>query len=181
MNSLKKKIFEGFFKKVNSKGFVITVIVSILFVAGITIGSNFEKKEISVKKEKIENRKNKSIEINDGLPNTNKTDNSDSVKKNDSEKTDVTNSEEGYKDGEYIGKSKGYNGDIKVKVKIKNGKISSIDILENSDDKEYFDSAKSIIDEIIKAQNTHVEAVSGATYSSNGILDAVQEALDSGV
>lgn len=85
-----------------------------------------------------------------------------------------------YKDGDYTGKAQGFKGDISVKVQVSSGKISDIQILESNDDEEYFNSAKSLIGDIISSQETSVEAVSGATYSSNGIINAVKNALESG-
>lgn len=83
-----------------------------------------------------------------------------------------------YKDGTYYGSAMGYNGLIKVKVVIKDGKISSIEIVNHIDDQPYLNNAKnSIIPAIIKGQTTNVDTVSGATFSSNGIIEAVRNAL----
>ncbi len=67
-----------------------------------------------------------------------------------------------------------------MSVKIEGGKIRDISILENTDDAEYFDRAKSLINDILNKQSTDVSVVSGATYSSNGIIGAVNSALASG-
>ncbi len=83
-----------------------------------------------------------------------------------------------YKDGEYIGSAKGFGGKITVKVTIKDGKITSIKVLSASGEtKSYFTRAKAVIKAILKKQSTNVDAVSGATYSSNGIIKAVRNAL----
>lgn len=83
-----------------------------------------------------------------------------------------------YKDGTYTGSGTGFRGTVKVSVTIKNGKISSIKILSNKDDAAYFSRAKSgVIASILKKQSTNVDTVSGATYSSNGIIKAVRNAL----
>lgn len=82
-----------------------------------------------------------------------------------------------YKNGQYEGLGEGFNGEIKVNVKIDENKIKSVDILGNNDDEEYFKEAKALIPNIIKKQNPYVDTISGATKSSNGIIDAVKNAL----
>ena len=71
----------------------------------------------------------------------------------------------------------GYKGDIKVAVVIENKKIQYILIMKNEDDKAYFNRAKSIATEVVKKQKAKVDTVSGATYSSKGILEAIKNAL----
>ena len=80
-------------------------------------------------------------------------------------------------DGIYEGTGTGYNGDIVVAVEIKDGSIVSIDILSSSDDEAFFNRALSVIDKIIETQQLDVDTVSGATYSSRGIINAVKNAL----
>lgn len=80
-------------------------------------------------------------------------------------------------DGVYQGSGTGYRGDITVAVKIKDKQITSIEILSASDDEPFFGRAKGLIDQIIKKQSTKVDTVSGATYSSKGIISAVKNAL----
>lgn len=84
----------------------------------------------------------------------------------------------GYKDGTYQGSGTGFGGTITVQVTISGGKIAAIDILSASGETgSYFASAKGVISKIISGQTPNVDAVSGATYSSNGIIQAVQNAL----
>ena len=64
-----------------------------------------------------------------------------------------------------------------VGVVVSGGKIASIDIVENSDTPSYLSSASSLISTIISTQSTNVDTVSGATYSSRGIIEAVRSAL----
>ena len=81
-------------------------------------------------------------------------------------------------DGEYEGKGVGYNGNIKVKVSVACGKITAIEILKTDDDEEYFyDAKKQVINAILEQQTTEVDAASGATSSSEGIMKAVKNAL----
>lgn len=81
-------------------------------------------------------------------------------------------------DGDYEGKGVGYNGNIKVKVTVSGGKITAIEILKTDDDEEYFyDAKKEVIQEILDRQTAEVDAASGATSSSDGIMKAVKNAL----
>lgn len=83
-------------------------------------------------------------------------------------------------DGTYEGSANGFSGKIKVSVVIKNQTIRSINILSNSDDEAFFNRAKEgVIAGIIAKQCTDVDTVSGATYSSRGIINAVKDALSS--
>jgi uncharacterized protein with FMN-binding domain len=83
----------------------------------------------------------------------------------------------GYADGVYRGAGRGYNGNINVEVTVADGKIASVVILSHIEDQEYMDQAVRVINSIINNQSTNVDAVSGATYSSNGIVLAVRDAL----
>lgn len=77
----------------------------------------------------------------------------------------------------YKGTGTGYAGDITVSVLIKDKQIVSIDILSSSDDAAFFTRAKAVIDKIIEGQMLDVDTVSGATFSSRGIISAVKNAL----
>ena len=77
-------------------------------------------------------------------------------------------------DGTYEGSANGFSGKIKVSVVIKNQTIRSINILSNSDDEAFFNRAKEgVTASILAKQSTDVDTVSGATYSSRGIMNAV--------
>ncbi len=83
-----------------------------------------------------------------------------------------------YTDGVYTGTGAGYGGTMKLQVTIKDGKISDIKILSESETGSYLNRAKSIIQKIIDNNGTDgVSAVSGATKTSNGIFDAVKACL----
>ena len=97
----------------------------------------------------------------------------------DSQATDEDSISGAYKDGECFGKASAYNGNVEVKVTISGGKITAIDIVKTKDDEEYFfDAQKKVIPEILEKQSTDVDAVAGATTSSEGIAHAVQKALE---
>ena len=83
-----------------------------------------------------------------------------------------------WKDGTYSGSGKGFGGNISVKVTVKDGKIKSINVTNASGETaSYFNKAKGIIPKMISGQTTNVDVASGATYSSNGIIKAVRNAL----
>lgn len=97
----------------------------------------------------------------------------------DSKATDEDSISGAYKDGECFGKASAYNGNVEVKVTISGGKITAIDIVKTKDDEEYFfDAQKKVIPEILEKQSTDVDAVAGATTSSEGICHAVEKALE---
>ena len=97
----------------------------------------------------------------------------------DSQAADEDSISGAYKDGECFGKASSYNGNVEVKVTISGGKITAIDIVKTKDDEEYFfDAQKKVIPEILEKQSTDVDAVAGATTSSEGICHAVEKALE---
>lgn len=80
-------------------------------------------------------------------------------------------------DGTYTGSAQGYSGTVTVSVKVENRTITAIDIISQSDTESYFERAKGVIRTILANQTVNVDAVSGATFSSNGIIGAVKNAL----
>lgn len=84
-----------------------------------------------------------------------------------------------YKNGTFSGSGEGFEGTITVNVTIENDKITNISVVSASDDEPYWSEGKGIISRIISAQSANVDTVSGATFSSGGILDAVKAALSS--
>jgi DMSO/TMAO reductase YedYZ heme-binding membrane subunit/uncharacterized protein with FMN-binding domain len=85
-----------------------------------------------------------------------------------------------YIDGTYYGEGMGNNGKIGVNVTIESGMISAIEIVKFPDDADYFDVEKDgskMTQQMIAIQNAEVDTVSGATYSSEGLIDAVSAAL----
>ena len=125
------------------------------------------------KKIKQKSKKNKNSAKNDKRRRT---------KKDGPAKIPEPISEGTWKDGTYTGTGEGFGGDLTVSVVIKDGRIVSVTIGKNSDDKEYLQKAKDgIIPKVIENQGTNVDTVSGATYSSAGILQAINDALSKAV
>jgi uncharacterized protein with FMN-binding domain len=85
-----------------------------------------------------------------------------------------------YKNGEYTGEAEGYAGKVHVKLSIENDVITSISAWADDDDPDYFDDAmNTVIPQIgAKVSTDGVDACSGATYSSNGIIEAARKALE---
>lgn len=97
----------------------------------------------------------------------------DSVKK-----TAENNAEGNFQNGIYTGTGEGYRGKVTVTVKVADGKITELVLDDYADDKSYMERAENrIFQEMISRQNTDVDTVSGATYSSNGLIEAVNKAL----
>lgn len=87
-----------------------------------------------------------------------------------------------YKDGTYQGEAEGFGGTVAVEVKIEKGKITTVEIVSaQKEDGAYLSMAKDIIPKIIEAQSADVDTISGATFSSTGIKNASQEALEKAV
>lgn len=83
-----------------------------------------------------------------------------------------------YDDGQYVGTATGYGGDIKVRVTMEDGYIVGVDILEAEDETDsYFNKARKVLDDVYTANTWDVDTVTGATYSSKGILNAIKNAL----
>ena len=105
----------------------------------------------------VNRMQNQAASAESGSSDDKTTDTSDgNVSDADAEDTATADSDNVYKDGTYTGEAEGYGGTIQV---------------------EYLSQAESVIDSILSAQSTDVDTVSGATFSSTGILNAVDAAL----
>lgn len=82
-----------------------------------------------------------------------------------------------YKDGTYIGTATGYQSGLKVSVTIKDNQITAVTVVSSNETPNYLTRAKSLIATILSKQTTTVDSVSGATFSSIGIKNAVNNAL----
>lgn len=85
-----------------------------------------------------------------------------------------------YRNGEYEAEAEGYAGKVHVKLSIENDVITSISAWADEDDPEYFgDAMNTVIPQIgAKVSADGIDACSGATYSSNGIIEAARKALE---
>jgi uncharacterized protein with FMN-binding domain len=83
-----------------------------------------------------------------------------------------------WKDGTYSGKAEGVHGDIEVNVEISGGKIAKVNIVSENETEGVSDLAvEQIPAAIVEKQSAEVEAVAGATVSSEAIIAAVEAAL----
>lgn len=84
-----------------------------------------------------------------------------------------------FKDGVYTGSAEGYKSTIKVEVTVSQGEIAKVQVLEHDDTPFIAQGALDTIPAVIvEAQSWDVEAVSGATLTSQGIMEAVENALE---
>lgn len=84
-----------------------------------------------------------------------------------------------YADGTYQGEADGFGGTISLEVVVGDGVITAVNILSaDGEDDVYFSVAQDIIPTILEAQSAQVDTISGATFSSTGIRDAVKQALE---
>ena len=145
-----------------------------------TIAESKGSTETNEKSESIGNGEKKSDSSEKAVEASGDKDSTNSSNASSDSKAAAGNSASGaYKDGECFGKASAYNGNVEVKVTISGGKITAIDIVKTKDDEEYFfDAQKKVIPEILEKQSTDVDAVAGATTSSEGICHAVQKALE---
>ena len=96
----------------------------------------------------------------------------------DEDTANTGQSQNSYTDGTYEGEGAGFGGSIDVKVTIEDGQLKNIEIISaENEDGTYLETAKGVISKILDAQTPEVDVMSGATFSSTGIKDAVADAL----
>lgn len=84
-----------------------------------------------------------------------------------------------YTDGTYTGSAQGFGGIVEVELVIEKGTIISARATKaDQETPDYFRQAEIIFDEVVKKQSVEVDVVTGATYSSNGIINGLKEALE---
>ncbi|MEW6308369.1 MAG: FMN-binding protein [Bacillota bacterium] len=82
-------------------------------------------------------------------------------------------------DGTYEGEGQGYNGKIRVAVTVAGKRITEVKVLAHTESVGLSDPAFAKVPGLIVSKQSYdVDAASGATWTSKGIMDAVQEALD---
>ena len=84
-----------------------------------------------------------------------------------------------FEDGTYTGTASGFGNNLTVEVVIQDNLISSIEIVKHNErQSRYYQKAFDAVPlEIIQSQSLEVDTVTGATFSSVGILNAVNDAL----
>lgn len=87
-----------------------------------------------------------------------------------------------YQDGVYTGTGTGNGGELTVEVTVEGGNIVKVALTQHSETEGIYEKAeKGVGDEMIRQQTADVDVVAGATYTSNGIIEAVQNALKDAV
>ncbi len=82
-----------------------------------------------------------------------------------------------YTEGTYTGESDSIGGKIKLDVTVDENEIQSIEIVEFNDSEFSFDARDNMIEKIVNANNTNIDTISGATETTQGIINAVDMAL----
>ena len=121
-----------------------------------------------------------SAENADSAENTDSAENADSTENADNTETATSTdtADQVYKDGTYTGDGQGFGGNIQVQITIADATLTDIQVVSaEKEDSAYLSQGKAVIDRILEAQSTDVDTVSGATFSSTGILMAVEDAL----
>ncbi|MEG0452628.1 MAG: FMN-binding protein [Coprobacillus sp.] len=84
-----------------------------------------------------------------------------------------------YKDGTYTTKANGYGGEFSVETTISADKITDVVVKEHNETPSIGGVALEQLIGNMKSKNTYdVDVISGATKTSQGLKDAVKEALD---
>ncbi|MCI7450038.1 MAG: FMN-binding protein [Blautia sp.] len=113
----------------------------------------------------------------DGTSEKDSADNKESSDQTDSEETS-DDSDNVYKNGTFEGSGTGYGGTITVQVTLEDDTIIAVSVVSApGEDSAYLSQGENVINSIISEQNTDVDTISGATFSSTGILEAVNDAL----
>jgi uncharacterized protein with FMN-binding domain len=147
--------------------------VNLLLIAGLLFGYNgileqrTQAEEIDKLQSELETEKNRSTSKEQQSVET------------ENESNNVSEQETSvYQDGTYEGSAEGYGGLITVQVTVESDTMTDIAILSApNEDRTYLEMASTIVNDILKQQTVQVDTVSGATFSSTGIREAVSKAL----
>lgn len=179
-------------------------VLCLLLIIGVVMGYNFMSKnntqaqEIEDLKERVTTLESQQTEILTALENAAKAReeaeaaaeaakaeaakaDSENTSKTTEDTTEDSSEDSGdnyYKDGTYTGSGQGFGGTIEIQVTLKDDEITDIQVTSASgEDSAYLSQGEGVISSIISAQSTDVDTISGATFSSTGILNAVNDAL----
>lgn len=132
-------------------------------------------REVSMKKEDAEKEKN--TDEKETAENT-KEETEENPKSENADAEDKEEEDLAYKNGTYTGEGQGFGGTIQVEVTLENDTITDIQVVSASgEDSAYLSQGEGVISTILAAQSTDVDTISGATFSSTGIINAVNDAL----
>lgn len=176
------------------QNFIMRILCLVLILAAVTGYNSMQEKdtqtqesqqitELTKRVEKLEEQQKEMLSALEEAAKNQEA--AQSEAKDKSKETDSAESEEGsddsenvYKDGTYTGSAQGFGGAITVQVTLANAEITDIQVTgAPGEDSAYLSQAEGVISSIISAQSTDVDTVSGATFSSTGIINAVVDAL----
>ena len=179
------------------QNFIMRILCLLLILAAVVGYNSMQKKdtqaqesqEITALTKRVEKLEEQNTEILSALEEAAKNQEAaiaqaqrDAKDKEDAEEADTEeesdDSENVYKDGTYTGSAQGFGGAITVQVTLANDEITDIQVTSApGEDSAYLSQGEGVISSIISAQSTDVDTVSGATFSSTGIINAVVDAL----
>ena len=186
------------------QSFIMRVLCLILIIGAVLGYNSMQKKEsdtrkdqelasLSVKVEKLEEQQKEILsaiqeaakaqeEAAKQAEEKSKTSEKDEKNASDAdtkESEDAEDEEElAYKNGTYTGEGQGFGGTIQVQVTLEDDTITDIQVVSApGEDSAYLSQGKGVISSILSAQSTDVDTISGATFSSTGIINAVNDAL----
>ena len=184
------------------QNFIMRILCLLLILAAVVGYNSMQKKdtqaqesqEITALTKRVEKLEEQNTEILSALKEAAKNqeaaiaqaqrdakDNDDAAKEDEEEadtEEESDDSENVYKDGTYTGSAQGFGGAITVQVTLANDEITDIQVTSApGEDSAYLSQGEGVISSIISAQSTDVDTVSGATFSSTGIINAVVDAL----
>lgn len=154
---------------------VIEVLISGYIVYNILSGTNpLNNKVSAINETQVSESFNSTLE-DSTVPTKEGTENTETIVGDAKNLGDVA----GIADGVYTGEGEGFRDTMTVEVTVKDQQITSVEVVEHRDDQRWFNRANNYIpNSIVESQSTDVDLVSGATYSSIGIRDAAQDALN---
>jgi uncharacterized protein with FMN-binding domain len=81
--------------------------------------------------------------------------------------------------GSFTGADESTNyGPVQVQITVANGKITAANDVQQPQDSIGANAVSQLNSEVLTAQSANVQAVSGATYTSNGYIASLQQAVD---
>ena len=91
----------------------------------------------------------------------------------------IAEKEAGLQDGVYQGQAEGAQGDIVLEITVENGDIVDLEILEEQETEHLAEPAYEELEaQLLREQTADLDVISGATYTSEAYMEAVQKAID---
>lgn len=82
------------------------------------------------------------------------------------------------KDGSYVSAGRGMQGDIQVELRVRDGYIDRVDVVEHNENVGVVEDAFDRLEEdVLQKQSADVDTISGATEASYGFMEAVRNCI----